>query len=949
MAALDPRQWSEVERLFTAALELPRDRRDEFLRQACADPDVRSEAASLLDHAGGGLSSISEAIAAATADLAGGVDPDARLIGARLGPYRVDAIAGHGGMGAVYRATRDDAEFRQQVAIKLVRAAAESPATLRRFKQERQILARLAHPHIARLLDGGSTPEGVPYLVMEFIEGEPITTWCERRALPIADRLRLFLHVCEAVAFAHRERVVHRDLKPANILVTRDSSPKLLDFGIAKLLDPDPHSEAISLTTLHVMTPDYAAPEQVRGEAASVTTDIYALGLVLYEMLTGRKAQEIPHYTPVAISQVVCHLEPKAPAALKPQLSGDLDNIVRMAIRKEPQRRYASVSEMARDIQRHLEGRTVTARPDTLGYRTAKFLRRNRAAAAVGAGAAAVIAIAAALTSLAGGFARAPRVSRVLQITQIGRVELGNNIATDGSRIFFTERSGGRWSLAQVSVEGGPPQTLPQTLPFPEIQDISPDHTQLLVLAGLEDSKPLYLLPTAGGPAHRVGGVSGFSAAWSRDGRSIIFFNGSALFRVNIDGSDCRKLLHIPDPAFAIRSSPGTGPDVLRFSLWTNDLKRRVLWEVHADGANLHPIRLHGWNSNLVYPDTDDRGIWTPGGNYYLFRTQRGPVFSFWAVRESHGLSGFFSHKPMQIYSTPLELGFLAPARDGRRVFFTAGLERRELARYDDARHQFAPFLPGVAGRAVDFSRDGRWLLYTTFQGDTLWRCRADGSECRQLTPTDLRARWPQWSPDGARIVFAAATPRVYVVPAAGGPAESVTPEGYWDEYPSWSPDGHSLAVRRSPLGRLSAGHICLLNLVTHQIDVLPGPPSFTRPSWSPDGRYIAADHSGDEVLLFDLKTRAWSSLTHGTGFSTVRWSRDSRHAYVQDAFGGTEQPIFRVRISDGKAEKVAGFSQIPQSDLTGFVLAGIDPAGAPIISVIHRNSDIYALDMDWP
>src|SRR5580700_6270787 len=278
MAELNPDQWAEVEGLFQRAVELPPAERAAFLQRECPDQDLLRDVASLLEHAGGELASAGAAIASAAAALARETDPDERLIGTRLGPYRVEAIAGHGGMGAVYRASRDDAEFRQQVAIKLVRVAASSPDTLRRFRQERQILAHLAHPNIARLLDGGSTPEGVPYLVMEFIEGDPVTTWCERASPAIEGRLRLFLDVCAAVEFAHRGRVVHRDLKPANILVTRDGSPKLLDFGIAKLLDPDSQGEAVSLTGLRAMTPEYASPEQVRGEAISVATDIYALG-----------------------------------------------------------------------------------------------------------------------------------------------------------------------------------------------------------------------------------------------------------------------------------------------------------------------------------------------------------------------------------------------------------------------------------------------------------------------------------------------------------------------------------------------------------------------------------------------------------------------------------------------------------------------------------------------
>src|SRR5580693_2286895 len=264
------------------AAELELEARQDYLRRECPDQDLRREVTSLLDYSSREIPSADAAIASAAAAMAQENDPDLRLIGTRLGPYKVESIVGHGGMGAVYRASRDDAEYSQQVAIKLVRVAAESPSTLRRFRQERQILARLSHPNIARLLDGGSTPEGVPYLVMEFIEGQPITTWCDRHSLGVEERLRLFLRVCEAVEAAHRDLVVHRDLKPANILVTQDGTPKLLDFGIAKMLDAGGLAEAGTLTGLQVMTPEYASPEQVRGAPASTAADVYALGLILY-------------------------------------------------------------------------------------------------------------------------------------------------------------------------------------------------------------------------------------------------------------------------------------------------------------------------------------------------------------------------------------------------------------------------------------------------------------------------------------------------------------------------------------------------------------------------------------------------------------------------------------------------------------------------------------------
>jgi serine/threonine protein kinase len=421
-------------------------------------------------------------------------------------------------MGAVYRASRDDAEFRQQVAIKLVRVAAESPSTFRRFRQERQILAHLSHPNIARLLDGGSTPEGVPYLVMEFIEGEPITAYCDRQSLGVAARLRLLLRVCDAVEYAHRDQVVHRDLKPANILVTQDGTPKLLDFGIAKMLDAAGDTAPRTLTGLPVMTPEYASPEQVRAAPASTAADVYALGLILYELLTGNKAQPMSERTPDAIARVVCHMEPTAPALLKPQLAGDLDNIIRMAIRKEPERRYASAGELAGDIQRYLERRPVAARPDTAGYRSRKFLRRNR----VVVSAAAVVASlsAALLLSLLSPRRALPRVLQVVQLTQTGGVETADGVATDGVRVYFTARSKSQWSLAQVSVEGGTPVALDLTPPLaqPDILDISPDHSSLLVAsalgsARLGDERPLWMVPTTGGTTRRLGDLTAQAAA----------------------------------------------------------------------------------------------------------------------------------------------------------------------------------------------------------------------------------------------------------------------------------------------------------------------------------------------------------------------------------------------------------------------------------------------------
>jgi len=959
MAALNPEQWAEVERLFLCAVDLPPEERVDFLERECPGQDLRQEVASLLEYSGEGLPSADEAIALAAAALARETNPDERLIGTRLGPYKVEAIAGHGGMGAVYRASRDDAEFHQQVAIKLVRTAAESPGTLRRFRQERQILARLSHPNIARLLDGGSTPEGVPYLVMEFIEGEPITAWCERQQLGVEARLRLFLQVCDGVEFAHRDLVVHRDLKPANILVTKDGTPKLLDFGIAKLLDPGAEKEAATLTGLQVMTPNYASPEQVRGEPVSTSADVYALGLILYELLTGKKAQAMSGYTPDAIARVVCHTEPTAPAVLKPQLAGDLDNIIRMAIRKEPERRYASAGVLARDIQRYLEGRPVTARPDTFAYRSAKFLRRNRVAVAAG------VLIAA---SLAGGLAlanwlnpRAPRVLQVVQLTQTGRVEIGVGIATDGSRVYFTEGSLGSLSLAQVSVKGGAPQPLLVTpsLSDPDILDISPDRSQLLVASAGVVDRPLWVIPAAGGTARRIGDVLGRAAAWSPDGKRIVLARGSALFRVNADGTDSRKLADTPleISADSLRWAPAGGPDVLRLGISDPKTNVRVLWELASDGTGLHPL-LRGWTNGVGWPEGDTSGRWFPSGKYYLFRSRRGKVSAVWALRENRSWLPAFDRRPVQIYSSPLDFASLAPSPDGKRVFFAARQERRELVRYDARHGQFVPYLPGIASRWIDYSHDERWVAYTTAPEGTIWRSRPDGSERVQLTFAPLRAFQPRWSPDGTRIAFpglqAGESVKMYVVPVSqsgGGVPEAITSAPFTEEDPSWSPDGNSLLFSRSlPRGVPGRPGLYITDWKTRKTEFVPGSEALSGPAWSPDPRYIAATNSADtQILLFEFHTRQWTLLATGAGLVSLHWSRDGKYLYYQDVLGGTDQPIFRVSIANRRVERVAGSRQLLQSNVTDYKLSALAPGNAPIATVGRGNSDLYALDLDLP
>ena len=325
------------------------------------------------------------------------------MTGKRIGPYRILRTLGVGGMGEVYLAERADAEFEQQVAIKVVHGGAHARGVHSRLKMERQILAQLDHPNIAHLLDGGSLPDGTTYIVMEYVDGIPIDAFCDSHRLDVAARLRLFQTVCTAVHYAHQNLIVHRDLKPSNIVVTANGVPKLLDFGIAKLLDErqtSQHTIAVTHADIRVMTPDHASPEQVRGQAITTSSDVYVLGVLLYRLLTGTGPFVIPSTRLTDIERAICENEPVLPShafdkdgsaesrnavearnttphRLRRTLAGDLDNIVFMAMRKEPERRYSSSQQMASDIQRYLDGKPVMARRDTVSYRSVKFVRRH--------------------------------------------------------------------------------------------------------------------------------------------------------------------------------------------------------------------------------------------------------------------------------------------------------------------------------------------------------------------------------------------------------------------------------------------------------------------------------------------------------------------------------------------------------------------------------------------
>lgn len=409
----DRDRWARVEQLLDDALDRPAGEREAFVRAAAGDDsDLCGEVLELVRSCDDATDFLSEPPPLVARDLLDNPPPpeDEFSGGEEVGSYRVVRLLGRGGMGAVYLAERADGFFEKQVALKVIKRAGTSDEALARFEAERQILARLEHPNVVGIVDGGVTDEGVPYVVMDLALGEPIDVFCDAQRLGVGRRIELFREVCEAVQYAHRNLIVHRDLKPSNVLVTADGKVRLLDFGIATVLEADQDTPE-GLEASPRLTPEYAAPEQVRGEPSTVATDVYALGVVLYELLTGERPYTVTDRTLSGITEVVCTHTPAKPSSrprgpdtraaharattndgLARTLSGDLDAIILKALEKDPDDRYGSASQLSDDLRRYVEGRPVRARPATRWYRTTKFLGRYRRQVAAVAAAIALLA-----------------------------------------------------------------------------------------------------------------------------------------------------------------------------------------------------------------------------------------------------------------------------------------------------------------------------------------------------------------------------------------------------------------------------------------------------------------------------------------------------------------------------------------------------------------------------
>jgi Tol biopolymer transport system component/DNA-binding winged helix-turn-helix (wHTH) protein len=543
-----------------------------------------------------------------------------------------------------------------------------------------------------------------------------------------------------------------------------------------------------------------------------------------------------------------------------------------------------------------------------------------------------------------------PKVSRFVQLTSSGRVgyegawmEAFPAVVTDGARLYFTEWTERGQRLAFVSAAGGEirPIDLPMDLASPAVLDISPDGSQLLIRGFLmaEAEAALWLLPTAGGAPLRVGNVLAHAAAWSRDGRSIFYGQGNALFVTEAGSQESRKLRDLEGRAFWLRASPDGSR--LRFTCRDTRTGTLSLWEINTGGTNLHAL-LAEWTK----PPGDCCGQWTPDGRFFTFQSYREGRPSIWALRDKS------SGPPILVTAGPLDLYSPVPSRDGKKLFVVGVQGRGETMKYDPALREFVPFLPGRARGSLFFSRDRNWIVEIDAQG-ILWRMKADGSQRLQLTSPPLGVGlFPNWSPDSSQIAFVGTTPggpwKIYLVSRDGGTPRQAVPGERNEVDPDWSPDGNTLVFGRVPEYMAEASMpkaIHLVDLRTRKVSTLPGSEGLFSPHWSPDGRYIAATTlKGDRVMLFDFTSERWTGLVVRRPHN-IQWSRDSKYVYAQD----WPREIFRVRIADRRVEPVAGERNFRRSDVRNFGFLSLAPDESPLVGVEHALADLYALDWEAP
>jgi len=871
------------------------------------------------------------------------------MIGQTISHYRILEKLGGGGMGVVYKA--EDTRLRRFVALKfLPEDVARAPQALARFQREAQAACALTHANICTIYDIGEQ-DGHAYIVMEFLDGMTMRDSISGRPLPNETLLLLGTEIADALSAAHSAGIIHRDIKPANIFVTNHGHAKVLDFGLAKL-SPRGASQPLDAKTLSINEEDlltspgtalgtvaYMSPEQVRGEILDERTDLFSFGVVLYEMATG--VLPFRGETSGVIFDAILNRTPTLPVRLNPDLPLDLERIISKAIEKDREVRYQHASELRADLKRlsrdTASGKVVTSARDSAPASWRKWVLASIAL---------IVLAAAALLPWGTGSLPAPRILNTTQLTHDDMPK--TRVLTDGARLYITEMQGNKQILVQASTAGGETSQIPTPFGSVGISDIAPDHSHLLAadIIGTEAAEPGWILPLPSGRPRRLGQVFGHYAGYSPDGQQIVFARDFDLYVANSEGLNIRKLVSLPGQAFYLVYSPDGRR--IRFTISNPKDNSSSIWEVHSDGSNLHPV-LSAWHN----PSSECCGFWSKDGRYFFFISNLATVSNLWVTREASGIFQRSPSAPFQLTAGPMSFPLAVGSPNGKRIFADGFVPRGELIRYDSKAHEFKPFLGGISAGEVDFTSDGKWVVYVTYPDRALWRSRIDGSDRLQLTQPPISAFLPHWSRDGTQIAFidtqAGKLWKAFFVPAQGGQPVEMLPEQEAEADAHWSPDGKKIVFGRIPFlpGSSKTIAIYMLDPVTKQVSMVSGSDGLYAPRWSPDGKYLAAlSADSQKLLLYDFATQKWTDwVTEPGSVILPAWSKDGKFVYYGNR-SSENAGYRRVKLGEHRSELVVDLKDLPQLD-PGW--SGLDPTDTPLFVRNRSTDEIYSLDLDLP